>query len=362
MKTGFDSGHALVIAVSNYTGVKPLPRAVINDARDIVSVLTSPQYCGFEPAKVTVLLDDDATLQNLRDALGALATRCGPRDTVLIYFSGHGARLGGGSDPPSALVPVDASKSDLRSTCLTEAEFSTALQAIRAERLMVLLDACHAGGAGSFKGDSPEDDPLLGYGEKSLGRLAQGRGRVMIASSRDSETSRILHGARNSLFTDHLLTALRGGATTRGDGLIRVFEVFNYVAEKVKAATPDQHPIFKASDLEDNFPIALDRGGVNKHAAPVVPSSGGDDRKPLEGILAELYPIGPTDQEIWVRAGGDLSRLRLQSTGRASWVAALRTLRQGGGGSAINPTTLIQAALDDFPHHAGLRTALAAEA
>ena len=65
------------------------------------------------------------------------------------------------------------------------------------------------------------------------------------------------------MFTSHLLNALRGQAWTRRDGLIRVFEIFNHVSEMVKRQVPgQQHPVFKASDLEDNFPVALDRGGV----------------------------------------------------------------------------------------------------
>ena len=56
------------------------------------------------------------------------------------------------------------------------------------------------------------------------------------------------------MFTSKLLDALRGEAQTSGDGVIRVFEIFNHVAQMVKAAVPGrQHPIFKASDLEDNF-------------------------------------------------------------------------------------------------------------
>lgn len=30
----------------------------------------------------------------------------------------------------------------------------------------------------------------------------------------------------------------------------------------------------------------------------------------LEKVLVELYPFGPWDQEVWSRAGGDLSRLQ----------------------------------------------------
>lgn len=127
----------------------------------------------------------------------------------------------------------------------------------------------------------------MGYTEKSLARLAEGTGRVLIASSRASEFSLVFDGARNSLFTEHLLNALRGGARTRGDGLIRVFEVFNHVAEQVRAAAPgQQHPIFKASNLEDNFPIALECGGTKTLTGPVGLNGDREIWRQLEEIFA----------------------------------------------------------------------------
>ena len=161
-----------------------------------------------------------------------------------------------------------------------EPEFSAALQRFAAQRLLVLIDACHSAGAGSFKGGSAGEPLALGYSEKSLGRLAQGTGRVLIASSRASEKSLVFPSARNSVFTSHLLDALRGQAWTRGDGLIRVFEIFNHISEMVNRQVPGrQHPVFKANDLEDNFPVALGPGAGSSrllrrlHPQPI-PTSG----------------------------------------------------------------------------------------
>lgn len=349
-KAAFAGGHALVIAVANYAQAPVLPPAVLNDAQDVFDTLTSPVHCGYAPQNVKLLLDNQATLDAIRQELDALATRAQPRDTVLIFFSGHGARLGS----ESALVPVDCDKRRIAQTTLSEQEFSAALTRIKAERLVVLIDACHAGAVASFKSVDPELD--LGFHEKSLDQLAQGVGRIMIASSRASEYSHALSGARNSLFTEHLLGALRGSARTNGDGLIRVFEVFNYIGERVRQAMPNrQHPIFKASDVEDNFPIALELGGVKRLDAIPAGTDDGKAWRQLEEVLSDLYPAGPQDQELWLRAGGDISRLRLGSTGRANWFAALRTLRQGGGGADINQDSLIGAALQDFPHHQELK-------
>jgi hypothetical protein len=349
---GFPTGRALVVAVANYTEVEPLPNAVLSDARDFAALLRSPDACGYDVNHVNVLLDGEATLTGIRTALANLAADGEPDDTVVIYFSGHGALIDGPMDRSAALIPVDCSRADILGTSLSEAELSRAFSAMNVRRLVVLLDACHAGGAGNLKSNGDNNDIALGFSDKALGKLAQGSGRVLIASSRMDEYSLVLPGARNSLFTEHLLAALGGAAPSHGDGVIRIFETFSYVSAKVRHAAPGrQHPIFKAHDVEDNFPIALYRGGA-KSEHPVEPSTAqASIWDALLEILTELYPTGPLEQEIWGRAGGDVSMLKLGATGRASWYAALRTLRQGGGGTLISPATLISTVLTEFPHH-----------
>ncbi|GLW98193.1 caspase family protein [Microtetraspora sp. NBRC 16547] len=344
----FNQGRALIVGVADYPGNHALPDAVLNDARDTAAVLQAPEYCGFPPDNVRLLVDGEATLDALRTELGELASSARPDDTVIIFFSGHGGRFDHGGAETSALIPVDFRDDNMQGTTLLEAEFSTALAAIQARRLLVLLDACHSGGASTLKGGRA-GNLRPGFDEKSLQRLAQGTGRVVIASSRATEFSYALPGARNSIFTECLLQALRGGAHTRGDGLIRVFDLFNHISGHVPQAHPDQHPVLKATDVEDDFPIALDLGGRKAVAgATPVPL---DRWRELEATMADLYPAGPADQDIWLRSGGDLSRLRLAGTGRATWFSALRTLQRGGGGPQISIGTLVATALDDFPHH-----------
>lgn len=348
----FKEGRALIIGVANYTEVSPLPAAVINDANDTADVLRSPAYCGYPVGNVTVLIDKEATLKGIRTALANLASSALPSDTVTIFFSGHGARLGTSADPISALVPYDCKRSDAVGTTLGEAEFSEALARIKAARLLVILDACHAGGAAILKSDF--DEPTIGgFDEKALQRLAAGKGRVLLASSRATETSIVMNSARNSVFTTAVLSGLKGAAPASAERTIKVFELFNFVAEAVRQAVPGrQHPILKVSDLEENFPVALALGGTKAIAPSVANNMPG---RSLQTILPDLFPAGPTDQDIWLRAGGDVSRLRLGGTGRSAWFAALRLLSQGGGGADISQESLIAAALEDFPNHLELQ-------
>ena len=349
----FNQGRALIIGVANYKAAGNLPAAVLNDALDIAEILKSSTYCGYPEANVTVLTNEAATLEKIRKALADLVATATTDDTVAIFFSGHGTRIGKGASATSALVPYDCKLTDVVGTTLGEAELSAAIAAIKAPRVIIVVDACHAAGTATLKsglGEGGKEGIEEGFNEKSLQQLARGTGRVVLASSRAIEKSLALRNERNSVFTTAMLSGLKGAATAASDGTIRVFDLFNHVSEKVRQSVPGkQHPVFKASDFEENFPVALALGGTKSIV------SGVDQRyRDLEQIMPDLFPLGPADQDIWMRAGGDLSRLRMSGNGRAQWFAALRVISLGGGGG-ISRQSLIDAALDEFPAHRELK-------
>lgn len=246
---GFANGHALVVGVANYPKVRPLPETVLHDARDLRDLLTDPTACGYPPDQVTQLLDGEATAAALRAALEALAARTDPDDTAVVYFSGHGAH----DVAQQYILPYDCNPTDLPGTAISGDEMTALTSQIQAGRLLVLFDSCHSGGAGDPK--SALTQVKLGLSENYYQVLAQGKGRVVISSSRPDEISWALGGMRNSLFTHYLLEALHGRGKTLGDGYVRVFDVFRHVADHIPTKA-DQHPIFKASAMEEDFPIA----------------------------------------------------------------------------------------------------------
>lgn len=356
---GYPQGHALLIGIANYQQVSDLPVAILNDAQDVAATLTSTAYCGYNPANVVTLLDVQATRAAILTGLAELAVRAGTDDTVCVFFSGHGAVVGSPGDEDSVLVTVDTDLSDIEGTSISSGEFGQALSKIKAKRVLVFIDACHAGGAAVSKSltDGKGHEFKSGYSPNTFAKLATGSGRALMASCRADEVSAVFTGARNSVFTSALLAGLQGAADKAGNGFIRLFDLFNYVAEEVPKQIPDdQHPIFKADNLEVNFAIALSlggkkgavRGGSVKVETAVLTQ---EPWTALESALVDLYPFGPRDQEIWDRAGGDLSRLEFQSTGQAAWHSALRKLRQGGGGRTITFATLLNTALEDFAAH-----------
>lgn len=342
----FPQAHALLIAIADYDGARRLPQAVINDAQDVATLLRSPATCGYDSAKVRVLLNAEATRAAIFAELDRLAKEVGPNDTVCIYFSGHGWRHRDSED--SFLLPVDATRDDLDYSAIPALIFSEKLQAIKAARLMVFLDACHAGGAGTVKDGFGGEDENLGLSSKSIDILSAGAGRAIIASSRTEETSLIIPSARNSAFTTALIEGLKGAADFHCEGSIKLFSLYEYISDRVPALTADrQHPILRTK-LEKNFAIALSPGSCIAAKAPL--SSMPRLRDALQSLLPTLYPGGPADRDIWERAGGDLAVITLGKSGRSMWFEAVKLLSNGGGGN-IDARSLVTEALKDYPRN-----------
>jgi hypothetical protein len=253
-----DNAHALVIGIANYQQINKLPPTVLKDAQDIRDLLVAPQHCGYQPDNVQLLLDGQATAARIRAALKTLAESTNPESTAFLYISSHGGRVEFGPHAGEYLLPVDVVPHRVNKTAISGDEFTEALRGILARKVVVVFDCCHSGGIGQPK-DTTAPTIKAGFSDSYYDALKEGRGRVILASSRSSEYSWVLPGAQNSLFTQHLLAGLQGGIPS-DDGLIRIFDLFEYLQPRVTGDQSNQHPIFKA-ELEENFPVALYLGG-----------------------------------------------------------------------------------------------------
>jgi len=229
------------------------------------------------------LLDEAATRTAILDALDALARATGPGSTVFLYYSGHGAHAPGESGDRYYLIPVDAvagSRDALDRTAISNIELSARLAALPARRLTLVLDCCRAADLAA---------PRL---TQAVAPLAQGRGRVVLAASRATDSAFALPGRRNSALTGCLLDGLRGAAPAVA-GVIRVCDLFHYVQQRVAKEPVEQHPVFKA-ELEENYPIAELRGGAADSLA--IPPS--PDEFAIDAFVS--YCRDDADDRAWV--------------------------------------------------------------
>jgi len=249
----FLNARAIVVGVGDYTySFQNLP-ATERDAKAFYGLLTSKNYCAYNPDNISLLIGADATASNLRLALAQLIKDSDADSTNLVYFSGHGAYKSINNSIESFLCTRETNPYELEKSSLSATEFSHFLSQVPAKRLLVLIDTCFSSGMVRIKKDNSEVKE--GLGSTFLDNFSRGSGKVVITSSKQHQSSYV--DGEYSLFTRFLLAGLKGAANVRGDNLVRVLDLFHFVNEEVQKMQPNQIPELKASDLDLNFPIAM---------------------------------------------------------------------------------------------------------
>ena len=90
----------------------------------------------------------DATREAIRSRLDELSKKVNANDVVVLFFSGHGSVPSG--QEMFYFIPADIggkSPDQERETALSTAMISEALRKFKARRIILIIDACQAGGA-----------------------------------------------------------------------------------------------------------------------------------------------------------------------------------------------------------------------
>ncbi len=168
-------------------------------------------------ANSVLLTNEKAAHEPVLAALSNLATRTkeAPAEMVIIYFSGHGARING----QYYLVCHDTTAANIASTGIKGEDFVERLAAIRSNNMLVLLDCCHAGGI--TETDIPFDEkPLLQF-----------KNRVILTACAKQQYSYLSQPV--SLFTYALIESLCGKFLGSEDKNVTIFNLAMDVRERV---------------------------------------------------------------------------------------------------------------------------------
>ena len=253
MNDQFSQGHALIIGV----GDEDIPHT-IDDADGLADILRDSGRGAYLLKQVHLLTGEEATRTAILAGLETLARQAEADATVIVYFSGHGYEVKSSMGRSYFILPHGHDVENLAETAVSGQELTTRLQAIPAQKLLLLLDCCHAGGLDNVKAPGLQltKSPLPPEAQQVL---AQGNGRVIIASSRAEELS--FAGKPYSAFTLALIEALAGEGVAQKDGYVRVADLAGHTREKVPQRTRNrQHPILNFEQA-DNFAIAYYAGG-----------------------------------------------------------------------------------------------------
>lgn len=336
--------HALIVGISEYKDkrITRLERSHV-DAEDLAEFLKTQEKV-YKNLHVTLLINEQATRAAVETYLKYKLRKAGKDDTIIVFFSGHGA-----FDPMYPkdfyFVTWDADPKYVGATAvkMSGLEF---VRNLGARRILLIADACHAGGFSFMKYEvTPKSvAPAL---ELFLQEAQQSSGIATIMSAKPGELSWEMPHLRNSVFTHYLLEGLRGKADKDRNRIVTLEEAYQYVYNRTRAETEGaQSPQKGGGDLVGSFPLAYvasplklsDLRNILFHAA----QSG--KLKAVDGLLDEGVPVNSRDRTnktpLIVAAGKghtELARLLLKrgaavddadNNGESALIHAARTGRK----------------------------------
>lgn len=229
------NAYALLIGISYEDGLD-----TIGDAEDVAELLRDPALCGYPAENVLLVTGDEADRNGILGAFDQLIERTDADASVFLYYSGHGDVVDGVFHFVPHGIVADMEYEDYTAAWVTAEDIREKINRLATRRLIFFMDCCHATGmaVGGFNPRFRKESGLGGQvtpeGFDQLEGLAQKvdneRGISVVASCKEEQESYQLNGDRNSLFTKHLLLALRGGHLKDfTDPYVRILEVAGYL-------------------------------------------------------------------------------------------------------------------------------------
>jgi hypothetical protein len=234
----------------------------VNDAESFVKHLLS---IGVPPEQIAFLKNEQVTTAEMGKYVSTLLNAKGK---AYLFYSGHGLyfpKLG------FSFTCYDTKKQDLTNTAYQMSRLKTEMEKMQSERLVILLDACHSGGAKAPNleeddEESSKDAVTLGKvteeGQKKLNETTEQSEKpvAIITACQQNEVSR--EGQKgHGIFTQVLLEGLSGKADRDKNGRVDMDELSVYLNSEVFAQTKrGQRPECKFSRAwatDQGLPVAV---------------------------------------------------------------------------------------------------------
>lgn len=222
--------RALLVGIDRYEPRAGFPRLrkCANDATEVESALLDTPQLNAQQDRTTLITS--ATTHRLPsrgviiDQVGRLADGAEDGDRLLFYFSGHGHRIADVDD--HFLVPQDVYSESEPDALISVKALIGRLRSSAAKQVLIVLDACMSGpaelgkklGAHSFSPKFFND------------YLVSTTGFAIVSSSAADEASfEKSPNPKLSLFTHHLVQALRGAPGALDEQLLTLGSLFKFV-------------------------------------------------------------------------------------------------------------------------------------
>ena len=229
------------------------------DAEDIYTTLLSAEGGQFPAENVHKLIDDKATIANIRHEIEEwLPSVTQDGDRVVIYFAGHGFVSRG----QAYLASYDIDLHNIVTTAYPMTSLGEEFGGkIKGKWKVLITDSCHSGAITPEADRAQVNQTLLDL-QKSLFSLTASRDREQSFESAD-------WGGGHGIFTYYVVKGLEGEADTNGDGVVSADELAEYVHTNVRLATQaQQNPTSERGSFDPNMVLAYNPSHVKQGNLP----------------------------------------------------------------------------------------------
>lgn len=226
---------AVVIAVGKYKDKRMNNDQFVDKAaKSFYQYLIDPAGGRFDPDHVKFLRNEDATTQNVTNALSPswLGTLAGPDDLIVVYLATQGFPT---TDGNTWLCTYNCALDNIYGSCVSMQSLMKSLQDnVKSDRIVLILESPYSGSANLIGARNLKTNFSI-----DLNKLVLGHGYMLLCSSKPDQATK---GTR---FTENLTAALR-----EKEGMISLQDAFEKAKENTqldaKAAGGLQTPVLKA--------------------------------------------------------------------------------------------------------------------
>ncbi|MFY0624959.1 MAG: caspase family protein [Reichenbachiella sp.] len=251
--------HILAVGLDQYMNSAYNLNYAIADASAFSSKLNTSSTDIFNNTYVYEIFDQNAQKKKLIQQFEMIATQSKPEDVFVFFYAGHGVMSEGVSkDFYLALHGVTQlyGRDDLLQTNgLSATELRDYSAAIKAQKQVIILDACQSGGAVTTFASRGAAE------EKAVVQLARSSGAILLSSTGSEQLAAEFDQLGHGVFTYALLQAMDGKADGGSlDGKITVKEIEAYLNDQIPVLTEKykgtpQYP--RAWSTGQDFPIVI---------------------------------------------------------------------------------------------------------
>jgi len=239
---------AVVVGVGRYTAMPSL-KFTDDDAYRFYSFLRSIEGGQLPEDQIAILVDEDATRDNILKKMREYFLKADKNDVVLLYFSGHGL--------DGCFLPTDF---DGYNNKLRHEEIKKIFSESKAKHKLCIADACHSGSLNLNNGNLVAKGPAPVSLQRYYQAFEDTKGGVaLLMSSKSEELSLEDQGLRQGVFTFYVLQGLKGRADVNNDYLVTIKELYNYVYSKVRDYTAGAQTPVLTGDYDEAMPVAVRR-------------------------------------------------------------------------------------------------------